>query len=96
MTGQKKSRTTAIAAFALGLTFWIPLLNLIFGAFAIYFGRKALLNIKKEPNKYGGKVFAIIGLVLGLIVYLFYIMGIGMCLIGYREICKNLGLAFLA
>lgn len=92
----KKSKTTAVASFIFSLVFWIPLLNLIFGALAIYLGIKALIKIKKEPNKYSGKGFAITGLILSSIVYLTYFIGLGMCLFGYKEICKNIGLAFLA
>ena len=34
----KKSKIRAIVSFICGLTFWIPILNLIFGIGAIYFG----------------------------------------------------------
>ena len=94
MQNAKKSKTGAIASFIFGLTFWIPLLNLIFGAFAIYLGYKSIVNIKKDPDKYAGKGFAVTGLVLGLVVYLFYLTGIGMCFVGYKEVCKNIGLTF--
>lgn len=96
LTANKKSKATAIASFVFGLTFWIPLLNLIFGAFAVYFGIKSLKNIRKEPTKYGGKWFAVIGTILGLLVYLFYFTGLGMCLYGYKEICNNIGLTQLS
>jgi uncharacterized membrane protein len=92
----KKSKAMAIASFAFGLTFWIPLLNLIFGVFAIYFGYRAMHNIKSEPDKYTGKVFAITGLALGLLVYVFYFTGVSICLAGYKEVCKNIGLIFLS
>lgn len=92
----KKSKAMAIVSFLFGLTFWIPLLNLIFGAVAIYTGIKSLIMIKKEPANYGGKGFAITGIVLGSIVYITYITGFGICLSGYKEICKNIGLGFLA
>lgn len=95
MSNDKKSKTSALAAFAFGITFWIPLLNLIFGAFAVYFGYKSITKIKQEPDKYSGKWFAVTGLVLGLLVYLFYLTGVGMCFAGYKEICKNIGLTFL-
>jgi hypothetical protein len=92
----KKSRAIAIVSFIFGLTFWIPLLNLIFGLLAIFLGIKAVIKIKKEPDKYGGKWFAIIGIILGALVYITYLTGVGMCLFGYKEICNNIGLTFLA
>ena len=92
----KKSKALAVTSFIFGLIFWIPLLNLIFGALAIYLGFKALGKIKKEPVKYGGKRFAIVGIILGFIVYLTYFTGVGMCLLGYKEVCKNIGLTFLS
>ena|SRR3989338_3637785 len=96
MEKTKKSKTRAIASFILGLTFWIPLLNLIFGALAIYHGTKSLTHIRNQPNLYTGKWFAVSGIILGVLVYLTYLTGVGMCLLGYKEICKNIGLTFLA
>ena len=84
-----------IASFAFGLTFWIPLLNLVFGILGIYLGVKALIKIRKEPNKYGGKSFAVLGIILSTVVYVTYLTGVGMCLLSYREICKNIGLSIL-
>ncbi|MAG91744.1 hypothetical protein CMO83_03645 [Candidatus Woesearchaeota archaeon] len=95
-TKNKKSKSKAIASFILGLTFWIPILNLIFGLFAIFLGVKALINIRRYPDKYGGKGFAIIGIVLASLVYLTYLAGLLMCLIGYKDICESIGLALLA
>lgn len=92
----RKSRATAITSFAFSLFFWIPLINLICGAFAIYFGIKSLIKIREEPSKYYGKGFAIAGLVLGMLVYLTYLTGLGICLLGFKEVCANIGLAYLA
>jgi len=92
----KKSKGTAVASFVFGLLFWIPLINLISGVLAVYLGIKSLIKIKKEPNKYGGKRFAITGIMLGCFVYLLYLSGIVMCLLGSKEICKNISLSFLA
>ena len=92
----KKSKAMPIASFIFGLTFWIPLINLIFGVFAIYLGIRSLSKIKNDPDKYGGKAFALIGIILGAVVYITYLTGIGMCLTGYKEICKFMGLQFLA
>ena len=91
----KKSKLAAVTAFVLGLTFWIPLINLISGALAIIIGFKALIKIKKEPAKYNGKWFAIIGIVLGALPILLGLIGAGMCIAGQKEICKNVGLSFL-
>ena len=95
-TTPKKSRARAIASFVFGLAFWIPLLNMIFGLLAIYHGVVSLKNVKKRPDKYAGKWFAVIGIVLGSIVYMTYLIGFGMCLYGYNDICKTMGLEFLA
>lgn len=91
----KKSKATAITSLIFGLTFWIPLLNLIFGVIAVYLGVKALIKIRKEPDKYGGGWFAVVGIALGGLPLALYIIGLGMCLSGYNEICKNIGLGFL-
>jgi len=91
-----KSRATAIASFIFGLFFWIPLINFISGALAIYLGIKSLIKIRKEPSKYFGKGFAVAGITLGALVYVTYLTGLGMCLFGNKEICKNIGLPFLA
>ena len=91
---KKKSKARAIACFACGMIFWIPLLNLIFGVFGIYLGITALLKIKKNPNEYGGKIFAIIGLLLCLLVYVFYFTGLGLCLYGNKAICTAIGIKF--
>ena len=92
----KKSKATAIASLVFGLFFWIPLINLICSLPAIYFGLKSLSNIKKEPLKYSGKAFAVIGISLGCLVYFLYITGIGMCLAGNESTCISLGLSFLS
>ena len=92
----KKSKGTAVASFMFGLFFWIPLINLICGAFAIYLGVKALAKIKKDPMKYSGKAFAAAGISLGALVYATYSTGIAMCLLGFEGVCKNMGLSFLA
>ena len=91
----KKSKAAAMASFIFGLTFWIPLLNLIFGILAIVMGLKAIYKIKRHPESYGGKWLAVAGILLGSIVYMLSITGIGMCLAGYKDICNFMGLTFL-
>lgn len=93
---QKKSKAMAATSFVFSLFFWVPLLNLIFGATSVYLGIKSLAKIKKEPNLYGGRWLAIIGIILSVIVYLTYLMGVGMCVFGYSQICTSIGLEFLA
>ncbi len=83
-------------SFIFGLTFWIPILNLVFGIGAIYFGIRALINIKKEPSKYSGKWLALTGLILGALVWMTYFIGVGMCLYGNKGICRSIELGFLA
>lgn len=92
----KKSKATAITSFTFGLTFWIPLINILFGVLAIYLGIKALAKIRKDPDKYGGKGLAIAGIILGALPIALYILGLVICLSGYKELCKSVGLTFLA
>ena len=92
----KKSKATAVASFIFSLAFWIPLLNIIFGLFSVVLGIKALIKIKKEPDKYYGKLFALAGIALGSLPIALSIAGLAMCLAGYKDICRNMGLAFLA
>ena len=95
-SSKEKSNAMALASFIFGLAFWIPLLNLIFCALAVYLGIKSLVKIKKNPEDFGGKAYAVIGIILGIIVYVAYFTGVGMCFAGYKEICKNIGLGFLS
>ncbi len=91
----KKSKAMAIASFVFSLTFWIPLLNMIFGALALIVGIKALLNIKKQPQNYSGKWYAIAGITIAGLVYITYFTGLGICLYGNKEVCKGMGITFL-
>jgi len=91
-----KSKATAVASFLFSLAFWIPLVNLIFGALAIYLGIKALAKIRKDPSKHEGKGFAIMGIILGTLPMVLYLIGLGICFIGYKEVCKSIGIQFLA
>ncbi len=91
----KKSKSIAITSFVFGMTFWLPLLNLIFGLLAVVLGFKALSKIKKGPKVYGGKWLAVGGIALGIAVYLGYITALGLCLGGFKEVCKSLNLSFL-
>jgi hypothetical protein len=45
----------------------------VFGFFAVLLGAVALLQIKSNPGRYSGKVFALVGLITGGIMLLFTI-----------------------
>ncbi|HLC65003.1 MAG TPA: DUF4190 domain-containing protein [Candidatus Nanoarchaeia archaeon] len=62
-----KNSPFAKKSFYLGLFFWVPLFNLILSPIAIYLGIRALRQIKKEPEVYSGKGYAVVGLILGII-----------------------------
>ena len=91
-----KSKFMAISSFFFGMTFLIPLINLIFGFLAIIIGLRALSKIRKDPEAYGGKWLAIAGISLGAMVYIGYAAGLGICLSGNQEVCKTLGVSFLS
>ena len=44
------------------------------GIAALIMGLVALSQIKKEPEKFGGKPFAIAGVVVGAVTIVFYVM----------------------
>lgn len=91
-----KSRALAWASLAFGLVFWIPLINVLFGILALVLGIKALHRARAQPELYGGKVIAVIGIILGGIPLLFSATGIAFCVAGWETICYNMGLWFLA
>ena len=92
----RKLKGMAVTSFVFGLFFWLPLLNVILGILAIILGVKARRLVLSEPDKYGGKTFAIIGIILGGIPILFSIVGLMYCFAGYSEICRSMGLWFIA
>lgn len=63
----EKNISLAKKSFYCGLFFWVPLFNLIFAPLAIYYGFKSLKRIKKDSEQYGGKGFAITGIILGIL-----------------------------
>jgi hypothetical protein len=65
-------------SFGLSLGFWIPLLNYPLSILAIIFGVNALKLAHKNPERYGGRGFAVAGIILGTIPIL---IGIAMLLI---------------
>lgn len=64
---ENKEKSKAITAFVLGLFFWVPLFNIFLGIIGVAFGILALKEIKKEPERFSGTVYAIIGVVLCLL-----------------------------
>ena len=92
----KKRRAMAIVSFILSLAFWIPLLNLIFGPLAVITGVASWKAARDKPNEYGGRWLALIGIILGSVPVVFALVGLGMCLTGFKEICINMGLGILA
>ena len=86
----------AVASFVFGLISLLPLINYLTMPLSIYFGFKSLSNIKKDPKNYGGKAFAITGLTISILILIFTLTGMGICIIGYKEVCKNMGLTFLS
>lgn len=66
-----QNKDSAIASFVLGLLSFIPLLNWVISLLAVYFGVRALLNIRRAPDQYGGMALAIIGTVIGVAVFFF-------------------------
>lgn len=68
-----KSKSTAMASFILGLISWVPLFNFVIAPAGVYFGIVAIRKIKKEPDKYGGKGYAIAGIIIcGIVTLLSY------------------------
>jgi hypothetical protein len=67
----KPSKHDALLAFFLTvLTFWIPYLNLFFAIIAIIVGIRAISKINKQPERYGGAIFAYVGVFAGCMVLL--------------------------
>ena len=60
------SKDSAIASFILALFSWVPLINWVLAPLAVYLGITALIKIKKQPDKYEGRGFAIAGTVIGV------------------------------
>ena len=92
----KKSKGMAISSFIFSLISFLPLINYITIPLSIYFGFKSLGSIKKHSNTYGGKLFAISGLIISILLLIFTISGLGICFAGYKEICKVIGMTLLS
>ena len=92
----EKNKDTAIASFIMGIFSIIPLINFILAPLSIYFGIKSLIKIKKEPEKYSGFAFALIGIIIAGSIVAFSLIGVGMCVAGSKDICSNMGLNYFA
>jgi len=67
MSKEKKDLFYSKLSLVLSLGFWIPLLNYPLSIMAIVFGITALKLAHKDPNRYGGRTYAVIGIILGTI-----------------------------
>lgn len=63
---KKKDNFCAKIAFFFSLGFWIPLFNVGLCIISIYLAVKALKLIDKDNKKYGGKGYALFGLVVSI------------------------------
>ena len=58
------SKDSAHASFILALFSWIPLLNWVIAPISVYLGVAALIKIRKYPDKYEGRGYAIAGIAI--------------------------------
>ncbi len=63
-----KNNELAMISLVLAALTWIPLVNFAIAPAAVYFGFKGLIEIKNEPEVYKGKIYAVIGILVGLAV----------------------------
>ena len=72
MPDGKMSRSgTAVLSFILSLSFWMPLPNYFICAVSILLGFKALKDIRDGGGKRPGRLFALSGIVIGVVPYYF-------------------------
>ncbi len=68
-------KTKALTSLALGIFFWLPLFNLILAPLAVFFGVKAVHEMRQKKvfeKKY--LIIASTGIILGLLPILFGII----------------------
>jgi len=70
------SKDSAIVSLVLGLLCFIPWLNWGISLLAMYFGYRAIYNIRKYPDRYTGMGYAIAGAVIGTSVLVLNILGL--------------------
>lgn len=66
---EQKDYFTAKLSFWFGIFSWIPLFNFGLSFAAAFFGIKAIRRIISHPDKFGGKWYAIIGMIIGVSVF---------------------------
>jgi len=69
----KKDTFYSKLSLVLGLGFWIPLLNVPLSILAITFGIISLRLIHLYPKRYGGRTYAVLGIILGSISIIFLV-----------------------
>jgi hypothetical protein len=67
---QKKDSFRAKLAFYISLGSWIPLFNIGFSFAAIILSIKALRFIDSDPDKFSGRAYAIIALIIGITAFI--------------------------
>ncbi len=85
MEEKRKKDRGAFASLVLGLLFWFPLLNFIFGAFAVYLGLESLKRGKGQRNR-SIKAAATAGILLGLIPFYLGLMALLKRLLGLDDV----------
>lgn len=73
---EKKDKIYSVTSFICGLLFWVPLFNFILGPMAVIFGIMGLKYSRIYPDRYGGEIFAIIGIILGSFAVIFTLIGL--------------------
>ena len=68
---ETKSKKEAVISFILALTAWIPLFNFATAPLSVFYGIKAIKKIRKYPENYSGKGYAIIGIIIGGMITVF-------------------------
>ena len=71
MSEKPRDRFYAKLSLFLGLGFWIPLLNFPLSILSIIFGISALRLAHLYPQRYDGRTYAIIGIILSAFPILF-------------------------
>lgn len=87
---QKKDKDKFLPkiAFGLSLGFWVPLFNVGLCVASLILSIKALKDIFREPEKYGGLPLVIIALVLSISSLVFTAIGLGIYLTS-EQICES-------
>ena len=79
---QQALAITSLIFGVLSITFGIICGGPVFGAIAVVLGIIALLQIRSNPERYGGKGFAIVGIITGSLWILFLLFMLVIAIIG--------------